>query len=251
MSRRLTLKLAILTLAGKWADLHAQTAPAQPVEWRFSTLLEHDPATVIAARIVSLAFQRLKLQVKIEQMPGERALRSSNNGEVDGELYRRAGIEKDYPNLLMVPVALMNYEIVVFSRRPDLQVDNWESLRGAVIGYVKGIKIIEANTGGMHIDPAPTLRQAFAKLMLGRCDVVLANRISGLAALKAMELRASEVSIARTALAKFPVYLYLHKKHQAYLPQILTSLQQLQEEKMMQTIQNAVLSEFNRHSAEF
>lgn len=249
MSRRQTLKIILLASVGELSISLPQLARGQTSEWRFSTLLEHDPATVIAARIVSLAFQRLKLRVKIEQMPGERALRSSNNGELDGELYRRAGIEKDYPNLIMVPVPLMHYEIVAFSREPVLQIDGWESLRPYAIGFVKGIKIIEANTQGMRIDPAPTLRQAFAKLMLGRSDVVLANRTSALAAIRMMDLR--DVSPARQSLAKFPVYLYLHKKHLALLPQIQGSLQQLQDEKLMTVIQNEVLNEFSHATHEF
>lgn len=244
MLRRSMLRLIALPLLAQrplWAQ--ANSAAAANV-YRIATLLENDPATVIASRILEIAYKRLNLQIKVEQLPGERALRSANNGEMDGELYRRAGIEKDYPNLLQVAVPLMNYEIVVFCRDPSIVVPNWDALRSFAIGFVKGVKIIEANTQGMRADPTPTLRQAFMKLMLGRSDLVVANRLSGLAALR--ELNLDEMRILNPPLAKFPVFHYLHNKHASIVPQLFKVLSQMQDEKLITEIQHAVSHELSQ-----
>lgn len=238
------LRLILLPLLAE-RPLWAQSInPAASNVYPIATLLENDPATVIASRILELAYKRLNLQLKVEQLPGERALRSANNGEMDGELYRRAGIEKDYPNLVQVAVPLMNYEIVVFCRDPSMVVPNWEALRPFAIGFVKGVKIIEANTLGMRADPTPTLRQAFMKLMLGRSDLVVANRLSGLAALR--ELNLDEMRVLSPPLAKFPVFHYLHNKHANMVPQLVKVLTQMQEEKLIAEIQNAVSHELSQ-----
>ncbi len=254
MLRRSALKLLMLPALAELPALAQTSATGSSTVYRISTLLENDPATIIATRVLTMAYQRLNLQLKVEQLPGERALRNANNGETDGELYRRAGIDKEYPNLLVIGVPLMQYEIVVFSRDSQLEITNWESLRPYAIGFVKGVKIVEVNTQGMRADPTPTLRQAFMKLMLGRSDVVVANRLSGIAALK--ELNIDEVRTLSPALAKFPVFHYLHKKHADLVPQLFAVLQQMQEEKLITAIQNAVAHELShtprgQHSKEF
>ncbi len=55
----------------------------------------------------------------------------------------------------------------------------------------------------MHVEQAATMRQAFLKMLLGRSDVVVANRSSGLAVLK--ELNIQDFKILKPALASFPV----------------------------------------------
>jgi len=65
---------------------------------QISTLLENDPAAEIAEQILNLAYQRLGITLAVKKFPGERSLYSANNGETDGELYRKIGMERDYPN---------------------------------------------------------------------------------------------------------------------------------------------------------
>ncbi len=43
-----------------------------PAVMRISTLLEEDPATWIASRILHEAYARLNLQLEVVKMPGER-----------------------------------------------------------------------------------------------------------------------------------------------------------------------------------
>lgn len=206
-----------------------------------STLLEEDPATSIAERVVTEAYRRLGLPVQVRHLPGERSLRSANNGDTDGELYRKLGMERDYPNLVIVPVPLLTYEIVIFTQGTHFVVNGWDSLRPYTIGYVKSIKIVEQNTQGMRVEVAGTLRQAFLKMTLGRSDVVVANRTSGLAALK--ELNLTDIKVLSPPLATFPVFHYLHKKHAALVPRLTAVLQQMQKDKTIDTLQKAVMVE--------
>ena len=236
MLRRNLLKLSCLTclpLSFAWAQ---ETTPMQ-----ISTLSEIDPATSIAERVLHEAYRRLGMNMTVIRVPGERSLFSADHGQVDGELYRKLGMERDYPNLRIIPVPLLTYEIVIFTLGTTFVVGGWESLRPFTIGFVKGIKIIEQNTQGMKLEPTATMRQAFLKMILGRSDIVVANRNSGLAVLKEMKL--NDVKVLEPPLATFPVFHYLHKKHEALIPKLTTVLQQMQKEKVIEKIQKAVMAE--------
>lgn len=218
-----------------------QSARAQPV-MRISTLLEGDPATLIAERVMREAYLRLGFALEVQAMPGERSLISANSGETDGELYRKIDIDKSYPQLIRVPVPLQTYEIVVFTKAEPFKIDGWESLRPYKIGFVKGIKIIEEKTVGMHAESVATMHQAFTKLDRGRSDLVLANRVTGLASLRAHQFR--DVKVLLPPLASFFVYHYLNKKHEALVPKLTEVLKSMEHERTLQRIKEDVLAGF-------
>lgn len=211
---------------------------------RISTLaLESDPTSQLAAKVMLEAYRRIGIEAYIVSMPGERSLVSANAGETDGELYRKGGIEKTYPNLVVVPVPVASYEVVAFvPTHSVVSVNGWSSLLALRIAFVKGIKIIEENTGGMQAVPLASLQQAFAMLDKGRVDVVLANRISGLAALRAMKLTGIEAR--QPPLAAFPVFHYLHVSRKALVPKLSQVLQDMTRERWIQRAQEEGITRY-------
>lgn len=209
---------------------------------RISTLLESEPVAEMAERSMRQAYRRLGDDLLVERMPAERSLISANAGETDGERYRRAGIEQVYPHLHRVPAALASYEIVAFAREHWLPVQGWESLRPYRLGFVKGIKVLEEKTAGMQVDAVTKPQQAFARLEQGRCDSVLANRITGLALLRAQPK--SGIAVVGAPLTAFPVFHYLPEKHLALLAALSASLQEMERDHSLARIQDAVRAEF-------
>ncbi|AKU21825.1 ABC transporter substrate-binding protein [Massilia sp. NR 4-1] len=235
MHRRTLLNLALL------AYLPALSAYGASKAMRVSTLLETDPATDIAEQVLREAYRRLGMSLDVVRLPAERALVSANDGMMDGELYRKIGIERDYPNLMIVPIPLLTYEIVIFTLGTSFVVNGWESLRPFTIGFIRGIKIVEQNTQGMHIEPVATMMQALQKMTMGRTDVVVGNRVSGLAMAKTLKL--ADIRVLQPPLATFPVFHYLHKKHEALIPKLSAVLQQMQKDKVIERIQKTILGE--------
>jgi polar amino acid transport system substrate-binding protein len=211
-------------------------------EMTASTLFEGDPATLVATRILTEAYSHLGITLKVVTMPGERSLVSANTGLTDGELYRKADIANQYPNLRIVPVPLMRYDIVAFCRCKPFEIKDWSSLKPYRIGYIKGIKIIEQNAVGLNAEPVGTLRQAFTKLEMGRSDIVLANRVTGLAALREQKL--SDVVALSPPLASFPVYHYVFKSHEELVPKLTEILRQMDRDGTLARIQREVFSGF-------
>ena len=213
-------------------------AGAEPLrEINISTLVGNDPATSIAEQILQEAYHRLGIKLVVHKLPGERTLFYANDGKMDGELYRKLGMEREYPNLVIVPVPLQTYEIVIFSHGTSFPVNGWESLRPYTLGFMRGIKIVQENTHGMKIEAVPTMQQAFEKMMMGRTDLVLGNRASGMAIVKAMNLEG--VTVLEPPLASFPVYHYLNKKHEDLVPALTRVLRQMQADKTIERIQKS------------
>jgi len=231
MRRRTILGLALAVALPVMASDAVQ-------EVNISTLIGNDPASDIAEQVVREAYRRLGIKLVVHKLPGERTLLYANNGKMDGELYRKLGMEREYPNLVIVPVPLQTYEIVIFSHGTSFVVSGWESLRPYALGFVRGIKIVQENTLGMRVEAVPTMRQAFEKMMMGRTDLVLGNRASGMAVIKSMNLEG--ITVLEPALASFPVYHYLNKKHEDLVPQLTSVLRQMQADKTIEKIQKSV-----------
>ncbi len=215
-----------------WAA--AQNLPVMHV----STLVGEDPAATVSEYVLREAYRRLGRTLVVQQLPGERSLIYVNEGKMDGELYRKLGLERDYPNLVIVPVPLLTFELVIFSRGTSFVVHGWESLRPFTLGFVRGNKIAQENTQGMKVEQVATMHQAFEKLVMGRTDLVLGNRASGMAVVRSQKL--DGITVLDPPLASFPVYHYLNKKHAALVPELTRVLKQMQADHTIERIHKSL-----------
>jgi polar amino acid transport system substrate-binding protein len=205
-----------------------------------STLNAHDPATEIAEKIMTEAYKRIGLTMDIRYFPGERALETANSGDVDGELYRKNGIEQTFPNLIRIPFVISKNDFVVFTKSKSFKVKGWESLAPYSVGYQRGVKAIEMNlTKDTKAEAVTTLEQAFKKLDQGRSDVVIDARLSGLRLLK--DMRLNGIGIVEPPLAQIENFHYLHVKNKHLVEPLTMSLQQMEKEGVLQKLQQQVV----------
>ncbi len=104
---------------------------------------------------------------------------------------------------------------------------------------MRGIKIVAENTVGMKTEAVPTMERAMQKLAMGRTDIVVGNRLTGLAALEALNM--DDVSTLAPALASFPVFHYVNKKHAAIVPELLEALKAMKADKTLEKLQKQAL----------
>jgi len=83
----------------------------------------------ICKLVLEEAYAQLDIKVEIIPLPGERALRTSNAGKVDGELFRIANIQKRYQNLVVVPTPINVLQGIAFSKKFHPPIQGWESLK--------------------------------------------------------------------------------------------------------------------------
>lgn len=199
-------------------------------EFHFGTAIRDpysNPAgTGICDLLVTEAFRRLNLVAVVEHLPAERSLLLANEGVMDGDLMRVPGLDAAFPNLVRVPESLVQFEFVAFAKDATSEAVSWESLKQRQVGLVRGWKILEEHTRTFpFVTRVSTPGLVFALLDSGRADAVLYERLSGQFQLESMGIFG--VQAMEPPIEKRGMFLYLHRRHELRVPDILRVLQDM------------------------
>ncbi|KZE24987.1 polar amino acid transport system substrate-binding protein [Crenobacter luteus] len=203
----------------------AWTTPAAATPLRIA-VFDPGPQDLAVETRLSAAYAKLGRRVEFVVLPGERALRATLAGATDGELMRVAGLEREHPQLVRVPVALAAMQARIYARRGStFRADaGWEALRPYAFAYARGTRLIAERVAGMHgASPVDSVDQAFAMLAAHRVDLVVAERGDGEAKLRRLGL-AQRVVVVAPALETVPLYHYLNRRHAALVPALTDAL---------------------------
>lgn len=163
-------------------------------------------------RILKEICHRLGMKVRIHFAPSERSLSDLEDGIDDGTLARVAVVKDKYPEIIQVKQPAFIQDFVVFTRTANFTPDSWSKLAAYHVGIVYGWKILEKhlrkNPSLVEVDRA---RQLFGLLNLGRIDVAIYNRWSGIYLIKKMHLK--KIRILEPPLVRVPTYFFLAKKN--------------------------------------
>jgi polar amino acid transport system substrate-binding protein len=213
----------------------------------FSNLVAADPHTLTiayppeknafhdaAAAIIRKAYQKLGVAIVFEILPGERSLQLSNDGVIDGELVRVAGIAKLYANLIRIPVSHVTAEQMAFGRDATIVINGWQSLARYKLAFHRGYKVAEENTKNMNRYETRTDQAAFRMVASGRMDLALANRFTGEKVIR--DLKLTNVVMLRPPVEVDPLFHYLNKKHAELVPQITAVLRRMEADGEIKAI---------------
>lgn len=194
-------------------------------------------------RLVSEMFATLQIPVRINHLPSARSLNNANDGIDDGEYGRIKGLEKDYPNLVMVEEKLIDFNFTIFSADPEFSPEKgWDSFRTLNIAYINGWKFLDR-----HVRDYKSLirvadhRELFALLAAGRVDVVIYEKWRGLHHLDQEGLRG--IYAVSPPLASKGMYLYLHRRHRQLIPSLEAALRKLKKTGRYREIYSATLAQ--------
>ena len=196
--------------------------------------------TVISEVILREAYRRLGVSAEIEKFPAERALRLANAGKVDGDVQRIDGLSRKYPNLLQITPAINFIEGAAFSAEKKFAVSGWTSLKPYRIGIIRGIKFAEAGTTGMNRYTAGDYGELFRMLARGRVDVVIAPSLNGHYQIEWMRLK--EIEELEPPLKRFPLFHYLHRKHEVLANRLGEMFMQMRDTGELGKIRTGVVS---------
>jgi polar amino acid transport system substrate-binding protein len=192
-----------------------------------------------AEEVAREACRRIGHELQVLVLPVERALANANAGVEDGDLYRATGFEAEYPNLLQVPEPLVEQDFVAFTRRPDVALRDWSDLARYEVAYITGQTIIER-----HLPAAPNVLSVRDSQLLmgllakGRVDLVVHNRWVGLVDARRLGLA---VRVLEPPLQRVPMFIYLHRRHQALVPQLAAALAQMRRDGSWQRLYDQIL----------
>ncbi len=196
----------------------------------------------ISELVLKEAYQRAGIPMEIKHHPSKRSLIMANDGEVDGQVNRIRGIEKAYPNLVMVPVVVQThiwYAFVKQGRDISITAWDWESLRPYRIARHRGIRLAEKRTGGMKTHVVDTWEQIVKLIDIERDDIGLFPIAVGLSEIQRMNITTVVPSVP---LEKVQVYHYLHKSRQDLVPRLTRVLQQMEREGRIQAIRDEYIT---------
>lgn len=168
------------------------------------------------------AFKRIGVEVEVMAVPVERSMINANSGIDDGDVFRAAGIERDYPNLLRVPEKVLDNEFVAYTKRTDISIRNWADLQPYVVAYATGWRIFDLNVKGVkEITTTSSIVDLLPLLEKGRADVILLDRWQGQ---RLIQQGGYRFRLEEPPLARIPMFIYLNKKHAALVPKLAQAL---------------------------
>jgi len=193
-------------------------------------------------RIVTEAFRRIGVSVRLMRLPSERALRNANEGIDDGSYVRIAGLTNQYPDLVMVAEPMSEFPFTAFTRDAGLKVRTWADLRNRRVASVIGWKLVERNLKGVtELKGVHNEQALFALLDKGRTEVVIAGRFTGQEIIRAHGYQGMRAILP--PLATPPMYIYLNKKHADLAPRLTEALRQMKREGVLARLTKAGLAE--------
>ncbi|WP_163833845.1 ABC transporter substrate-binding protein [Spartinivicinus ruber] len=172
------------------------------------TLADKDLTHVrVMEKTLAEAYKLLSIPIELKVMPNKRSLVASNSGRVDGEAGRIAGMEKEYPNLIMVPEFLYSLPVFVYSKNERFTIEGWENLRPYRIGVLRGAKYAEIGSKGMDTLKVSYGIQLFKALEAGRIDVAVLHEsgnlaLSGVKGIRILQPPLQEIIIFNCAIKK-------------------------------------------------
>lgn len=200
-------------------------------------------ATLMGTRILKKAYAELGVDFTFWHLPNKRCIVMANKGETDGEFERIAGLEKKYPNLVMVSVPIGYVDIMVYTKKIEFTVEGWHSLKPYSIGIERGFILAKENTRGMDVEEVGTIEQAFSMLDLGRNDIVVSSW-SSLYDLKKLNL--SGIRILMPPIDQLVLYHYLHKRHKLLAAELEAVLLRMEKEGELKEIQDQAKLDFQK-----
>lgn len=193
-------------------------------------------------RIAAEACRRVGLELQTVNLPAERGLKNANAGIDDGDMLRVKGIERLYPNLVMVPEKVMDWEFTAFSKHKLKLEGKWSNLAPHSVSIIIGWKLLENN-----VPPATELtlvknpKQLFSLLEKDRAEVIIYERWGGLMYLREKGLSDSVQPLA-PPFAVREMYIYLNKKHTKYVPALAKALRDMKRDGTYQRIYEQTLA---------
>lgn len=163
-------------------------------------------------RLVPEVFRRIGVKAEgVQYAASERAMINANNGVDDGLVLRIRGLEKNYPNLVIIDEKIIDNEFVAYANQADFATTSFATLKGHQVGFINGWKIFESNLpGDVEVTRVQEAGQLFALLQQDRVDVVLYERWQGNQIIRETGSRAQ---LLAPPLATSEMFMYLHKKH--------------------------------------
>ncbi len=187
----------------------------------------------IFSNILKQAYSTLGINTEFAPLPSSRSLVNANRGITDGEIARIKGINKQYKDLIRVPIPIMASGIYALSLK-KLPINSWKDVSKYNVAYRRGIQVIKNQLEKYRIKSGVVSKDSelIHFLLKNRADIVLQDKglaISSMAQLQAQGVNTSGIQFLEPPLFEVKLYHYLNKKHQNLLAAITQALNNMKK----------------------
>ncbi len=212
---------------------HTTTIAAASGEDKTLDLVISSDESSVFDRILYHALNAIGYNMTMDAAPMTYADQMADNGDKDGMACHVAGLEVEYPNLIMVEESLAEIKFEAFVRADEtIEIKEWSDLSGLTIGTVQPktytTEHLPTDIKGRLIKD--NYRELFMALLEGECDVVVVNLITDNSSIYPEGVKRA------TTLAIEPVYLYLNKNQADLVSDISKSIAQLKTSELYEQI---------------
>jgi polar amino acid transport system substrate-binding protein len=195
----------------------------------------------IVDELIRIAFAKIGREARIVPQPAERSLINANRAINAGDLLRVEGIDEIYPNLVRVPVRLIDFDFVIFTKSAMPPITGWDDLKPYSVAIIRGWKILERNVRGTaYLTKVEDAEILFRFLESDRADIIIYERLQGLHIIQSLGL--SDIQVVEPPLVSRPMFLYLHRNHRPLIPALERALTQLIQDGTYERIKTEALS---------
>jgi polar amino acid transport system substrate-binding protein len=184
-------------------------------------------------------FRRVGVEVDVTAVPTERSLINVNSGIDDGDIFRVAGVEQAYPNVIRIPEKTLDNDFIAYTKLPGVQLRTWSDLQPYTVAYATGWKPYERNVKNVkEVTTTPSIHELFPLLEKGRVDIILLDRWQGQWVVHQMGYQLKPLE---PPLARFEMFMYLNKRHAALVPKVAQALRDMKADGSYKKIYDAYL----------
>ncbi|MBT3764796.1 MAG: transporter substrate-binding domain-containing protein [Rhodospirillaceae bacterium] len=203
--------------------------PASAAETLTISYIQPGSFTIdIVLEILKKAYGRAGIGLKFLPFPGKRLVMTADSGDTDGEAARSTRATKLYPNLRRLSTPIFTAEIVAFSKDVKGPIATFSDLKPYIVGYRRGATMQSKLSQGRQKVELEPIQQGFRMMELGRLDIIIHFRYSGIKVLKE-EFPGTKIKLISGSLRSVPLYHYLHKSKKHLIPKLDGVLKEMQK----------------------
>lgn len=193
-------------------------------------------------RITTEAFRRAGYRIEILKLPAARALEDLNNGFTDGDLLRVEEICRAYPNIIIVPEKIMDFDFVAISSEDmEFSPNGWGSLLPYELGIVSGWKILERKVkSNESVTKVEDTEQLIRILVNDRIDIAISERWQVKNVIKNYGEN-KKITVHETPIKRNSMYIVLNIKHKLLVPKIALAIKSMKKDGTFDEIYNETL----------
>ncbi len=198
-----------------------------------------DNGSIYVDRILYYAFKELGYNFSIVLQDINSASNMADSGLTDGLLQSASGLEKTYPNLIMVPVPISETSFVAWTKdKSPLRIGSWSDLDGKKIGVVSTSTYIDHNLPAHIVSKSrfASMEELKNALLNDTIDVAIFMQFDE----KGYFMPDGIVNQGKIDAIK--TYSYVHKKNADLVPALEKTLRKMNEDGITQKILNSTFN---------